>query len=177
MGLKALIRTLTKLVLIAVGGVLGALAVVWAGDNSDWVTIRLPAMMVPGSGRAVEYEAKLYGVVALAFTAGVLSCFWIALAIWARAVRRERRLSKVLERLEAQVKATRELHLSEQNKTPALAAPSVVVKEEHFEDFEELDQDSEPELLSDTSQLPEGYDEPDDEFSDLNDRKEGEEGG
>lgn len=177
MGLKALIRTLTKLVLIGVGGVLGALAVVWAGDNSDWVTIRLPSMMALGADRAVEYEARLYGVVALAFLAGVLSCFWVALAIWARALRRERRLSKVLERLEAQVKATRELHLSEQDQTPALAASNQLEKDEHFEDFEELDQDSEPELLSDTSLLPEGYDEPDDEFADVDDRKEGGESG
>jgi hypothetical protein len=172
-GLKALIRTLTKLVLIAVGGVLGALAVVWAGDNSSWVTIRLPAMMVPGAGRAIEYEARLYGVVALSFSAGVLSCFWIALAIWARAVRRERRLSKVLERLEAQVKATRELHLSEEDQAPALAASNRSEKEDRFEDFEELDQDDEPELISDTSQLPEGYDEPEDEFEDPGDQREG----
>jgi hypothetical protein len=169
-GLRSLLRNLTKLVLMGLGGVLGALVVVWARANSDWATIRLPAVMVPGSSQPVEYEAMVYAVVALSFAAGVFASFWIVLAVWIRAVRRERRLASSLERLETQVAETRGFHLNQDRTLPALPKPNERRNEQAYEDFDELEQDSMHGLLSDTTQLPEGYDDNDvDEYGELND--------
>lgn len=162
MGLRALLRNLTKLVLLGLGGVLGAIVVVWARANSDWATLRLPPMMVPGSNESVEYEARVYALVVLSFAAGLLASVWIALTIWVRAVRRERRLARALERLEAQVAETRGLRLGSAEPVPALPASQKADSEPHFEDFDDIEGDSEPGLISDVVRLPAGYDDLDD---------------
>jgi len=155
-GIKTLLQNLMKLVLMGMGGVAGALAVIWARDNSDWVTIRFPSIMAPGSGIPLEYEARIWGIVALSFSAGVLSCLWIVLAIWLRAVRRERRLAKALGQLEEQVAESRRFRLAEPEAVPALTEGSVP-PERRYDDFDELDRDSEPGVLSGESRLPPGY--------------------
>jgi hypothetical protein len=161
-GIKSLLRNLTKLVLMGLGGVAGALAMVWARDNSDWVTIHLPSIMAPGSGTPIEYEARIYGIVAISFGAGLLSCLWIVLAIWFRAVRRERRLAKSLGQLEAQVAESRGLRLDRDAAVPALPGGA---GEPRYDDFDELDRDSEPGVLSGENRLPAGYDDCDDDAS------------
>lgn len=169
MGIKALLQNLTKLLLMGLGGVAGALAVIWARENSDWVTIRLPAIMAPGSGVPLEYEARTYGIVALSFCAGVLSCLWVVFAIWLRAVRRERRLAKALGQLEQQVAESRGLRLAGPEPVPALTDGSVP-PEPRYADFDELDRDSEPGVLAGESRLPPGY-EDDDSDEPLSDEK------
>jgi hypothetical protein len=161
-GIKTLLQNLTKLVLMGLGGVVGALAVIWARENSDWVTIRLPSIMAPGSALPLEYEARVYGIVALSFCAGMVSCLWIVLAIWLRAVRRERRLAKALGQLEQQVAETRGLRLAEPESVPALT-DGEPRPEPRYDDFDELDRDSEPGVLAGESRLPPGYDDDDDE--------------
>lgn len=157
MGLRALLKNLTKLVLMGLGVVLGVLIVIWSRSNADWVVIRFPDIMSLGSSEDIEYEARLYGIVALSFSAGVLSCLWFALAIWIRAVRRERRLAKVLEDVEAQVAETQKLHFAPEQSIKSLPSPGE--NSANFEDFDEIDEDNETRLISDTSRLPEGYDE------------------
>jgi hypothetical protein len=168
-GIKTLLQNLTKLLLMGLGGVAGALAVIWARENSDWVTVRLPSIMAPGSGVPLEYEARVYGIVALSFCAGVLSCLWIVLAIWFRAVRRERRLAKALGQLEQQVTESRGLRLDQSEHVPALPEGGLP-PEARYDDFDELDRDSEPGLGSGESRLPPGY-EDDDEGPPAGDEK------
>lgn len=146
---------------MGLGGVLGALVVIWAGANDEWATVRMPAVMIPGSQQPVEYEARVYALVAISFFTGVMASLGIALTIWVRSVRRERRLARALERLEAQVAETRGLHLHSSNQDLLEAKGSK--RDPHYEDFDELEQDSIQGLLSDSIRLPEGYDDPEDE--------------
>ncbi len=148
MQLKPLLRNVATIGLIGLGGVLGAAAVVWVRSNSDWVTVRLPAEMAPGSARDVEYEARVWGIAAIAFCAGLLSTFWIALAVWLRALRRERRLARTLERLDQQVEAKR-----------TIREDALIARHADFDDLEAED----AALLVAPEELPEGYEAVDDD--------------
>ncbi len=163
MSLRTLVRNATKLILMGLGGVLGAAVMVWARANSDWVTIRIPSVMVPGSGDPLEYEAKVWGMVALSFACGVLSCFWIALAVWLRAVRRERRLARALEHFEEQIRESRELYLPDAEDELALPPPARPWNDRPLSDLDDVDHDEEEDLLTGANGLPSGYDEPDDD--------------
>lgn len=174
MGLQALLKNATKLVLMGLGGVLGAAVMVWARANSDWVTIRIPSVMVPGSGEPIEYEAQVWGIVALSFAGGVLSCIWIALAVWLRSVQRERRLARVLEQVEEQIRASRTPGLLGSDEALALPASRPSWRDLSLREFDELDPEDDHELLANESDLPEGYDELDEHGDDDGDRGEGE---
>ena len=156
MHLRPLLRNAARIGLLAVGGVMGAIAVVWVRANSDWATVRLPAVMAPGTAEDVEYEARVYAIVAIAFAAGVLASFWVAVAVWLRAVARERRLSQLAQRVEREVKATRELHEDVLRQREALAVPALARggRPSPFDEFESLDEDR---LLAEASELPPGY--------------------
>jgi hypothetical protein len=150
-----------KLFLMVFGGLVGAAAVVWSGANTEWVPVRLPAVMVPGSSQAVEYEVRVYGIVGLAFAAGVGSCLWFALGVWVRSARRERRLSRVLEQVEA--------HMAENRRLPggprraSLLPASGDTEEPVLQEFRDLEQEGAVALLSEAQGLPDGYDEPGDD--------------
>ena len=154
----AFVRNLMKLFLMVFGGLLGAAAVVWSGANTDWAPIRLPAVMVPGSSQPVVYEVRVYGIVGLAFAAGVASCLWFSLGVWIRSARRERRLSRVLEQVEVQMAENRRLPVGPS--AGGLLPAAGDAEEPVLQEFRDLEQEGAVALLSEAQGLPDGYDEP-----------------
>jgi hypothetical protein len=158
---QALVKNATKLFLMGLGGVLGAAAMVWARVNSDWITIRIPGVMVPGSDQPLEYEARVWGVVALAFATGVLTCCWLVIAVWLRSVRRERRLARVLEQVEAKMRLRGVRDLASFDETLALPSSGAAKRGGAIRDFEELEHDEDA-IPRGSNGLPSMYDDPDD---------------
>ncbi len=163
MGLQALLKNATKLLLLGLGGVLGAAVMVWAWANDAWVTINLPSVLVPGSEAPIEYEAKVWGVVALSFGGGALSCLWIAIYVWFRSVRRERRLSRILEQVEAKMKLSDELEGVDFDDSLALPEANLPEKGRRLSKLEVLDDDTADLFLSGSAGLPRAYDDPEDD--------------
>jgi hypothetical protein len=167
--LRALLQNVARLLVLAVAGVLGALVVVWARANTEWAPVNVPAVMAPGQARPLEYEARIYAIVGVSYLAGVVTCVWLALAVWVRAVRRERRLARALERLEAQIDAGRPPAASSRpidplaplaGHVPSLPAPRTAAT---------LADGVDRGLLSDAPRLPAGYDDLDDDDDDIDD--------
>ncbi len=164
MGLQALLKNATKLLLMGLGGVLGAAVMVWAWANDTWVTISIPSVLVPGSELPLEYEAKVWGVVALAFAGGALSCIWIALYVWVRSMRRERRLARILEQVEEKMKLADEL--GGVGLDDALALPETTdepSQQRRLSKLEVLEDDDDDLFLSGSAGLPRAYDDPEDD--------------
>lgn len=172
MNVKPLLRNAARLGLLAIGGVVGAVAVVWVRANSDWAVVRLPSMMAPGSTQDIEYEARVYGIVAIAFGAGLLTSMWLAVAVWLRAMRRERRLIQNLEQVERQVASKRAVRL-DSDAGPAKPSFEGAPPEPGglLEGLADLDDDP---LLSDAPSLPPAYYEPGDDEDDAPPEREGE---
>jgi len=150
------LRNVAKLGLVALGGVLGIIAMAWSRANAEWVAVRLPSSLIPGNTSDLEYEAQLFSVVGISFIAGVICTMWLALTVWLRAHRRERNLAKSLDQVERQIEATRALHKDVDRPTGG-ALPERALDTEGYEEFEELQAGDGEELLSGPDDLPEGY--------------------
>ena len=97
----------------------------------------------------------------LSFAGGVVSCFWITLAVWLRSLRRERRLARVLEQVEARLTESRNNELAAEPGTLALPAPYGTSGRPLVSELEEFGRDEDSGITSVALSLPRGYDDDD----------------